>query len=117
MNLYPNRLPQNATYPAVVYKRVTGGHGHTIAGGAAYASSLFQFSIFSPNYSDILSHSHTLRNALQGYEGQIGAVKIFAVSAGNETDLFENPKHGDDIGLFHRAFDFLITYQENVPEF
>jgi hypothetical protein len=66
---YPIVLPQDPTYPNVVYQKITGGRGQAMDGPSGLASPLFQISIYASTFSEAKELAEDVRQLLDGYSG------------------------------------------------
>lgn len=69
--IYPMLAPQGATLPHIVYQLVSGGHRHTLAGGAGHAAPRFQLTCWADTYTAAAELGELVRNRVQGYSGTI----------------------------------------------
>lgn len=69
--IYPALAPQGADLPHVVYQLVSGGHRHTLGGGAGHAAPRFQVTCWAATYTAAAELGELARLRLQGYSGTI----------------------------------------------
>lgn len=103
--LYPVLLPQNPTYPAVTYQRVSTPRAQAINGTVASAGPRFQFAAWASTYSSAVSVAAQVRAALIAMSGNI--VTVYEVLLDGEREVWE-----DDPGVFRRDVDALILHSE-----
>lgn len=118
--LWPQRLEDDPTYPAVVYSRISGprsAYTHDNAGIPPVAVSVlvkarFQFDVWGGKdegggYETALDVVAQLVGALSGYKGMMGATQVQSCFIDSETDGFE-----PDTGSNRRMVDAILTYEE-----
>jgi len=120
-HLHLSRIPQGNVsrdaYPAVVYRRSTGGHEHDLAGAAGYAVPEFEFVVIGEDPDVVEDICEQLRLALQGYRGLMGGTTIQRCTLDGESDDYIDSKIGDDVGFYMTSLQYTIAYIETVPAF
>ena len=76
----PVLLPDDVTYPAITYSRVSTERITTLSGSTGLARASFQVSAWSPDYLEVLTVASGIRQALDGIEGTL---------IENQIDLFD----------------------------
>lgn len=99
---YPN-LPQNPTYPAIIFFLLTGLRYHDIDVAYPY----YQFDSWAPTYMQSIQLANEIRLTLQREKGIWDGISVIQGVFKNETDV-EEPNNPN---LFHRASDFEIIYR------
>lgn len=105
--IYPLKLPQNPTYPAITYGRVSARRGMTHDGPGDMAWPRFQFDCYGASYSAAKGVANAIRSTLNGFSGTVSTVNICAVFFMNEVDDFN-----DDTEVYRIAVDFRIIHKE-----
>ncbi|MGB9780621.1 DUF3168 domain-containing protein [Caldanaerobacter sp.] len=103
--IYPLLLPQNPTYPAIVYSRVSRIYEKDLS-GTVWNQSRIQFSCYAKKYSEAKAVAEQLRSAFRDYRGKIGDIDIMVADVTNEIDLYE-----PDTALFNVSIDVLIKHK------
>lgn len=103
--LYPVKLPQNPTYPAVIYRRVSNFGLLTHGGPVGFDTARFQFDYYGANYSDCRSVANAFRTYLEGYTGLMDEVCLSVVVFLNEMDEW-----GDEVEVYRISQDYKIIY-------
>ena len=67
----PVLLPQDVTYPAITFNRVSTERIQTLSGSTGLARASFQVSAFSPDHTEMLTVASGIREALDGNEGTL----------------------------------------------
>lgn len=106
--IYPMRLIQNVTFPAISYDRVsTDVRDLTHTGTNQTAQGTFQISCFAENPKIAKQLGAAVVKALHGWKGTVSGEKIFRSMVLNETDLFD-----EEVNIFQVAVDVAIMYRE-----
>ena len=104
--IYPIVLPQNPTYPALTYFKVSGPAWHDV--DIAYPR--FQLSSWGEDYADVKVLAGAVKEVMQRFKGIMGGaqgVKVSQVVYENELDLFD-----PETGTYHIPADYKIIYRE-----
>lgn len=106
--LTPLILPQNPTYPAASYQRITGARLSSFDGPAGRAMPLMQLDAYAETYGAAKGLAEALRRALDGYKGAMGAVQVDAVSLETEQDA----PYEDAPEIYRVIQEYRISHQE-----
>ena len=101
--IYILKLPQNPTYPAITYFRVSSPRHHDI--DVSYPR--FQFDSWASTYEEARNVANEIRKAIQREKGLWNGIKIIQVVYLNEVEMYEN-----DTKIYHIVTDFQILYRE-----
>lgn len=101
--VYPMKLPQNATFPAVRYNRISAVRGYTMNGPDCLPAARFQIDTFDRTWDDVRVTWDKIRKSLDGFSGGI----IQDIMLDNETDDYD-----DELQLFRVIGDFVVQYTE-----
>lgn len=104
--VYPSLLPQNATYPAVSYRRVSSERPPVMGDDTGIVRARFQFDAWAQSYSGMIAVKELVREALQRHRGT-ATVEILETFILMDTDLYE-----DDTRIHHGVIDVEINYRE-----
>jgi len=105
--IYPVRLPQNWTAPAITYQRISGSRLHHLNGPAGRAHPRIQFDIMGDTYASVRSVGDKLRIALDGYAGSMGSETVGVATIENDFDGYLS-----DTDTFRISMDFTIWHVE-----
>lgn len=108
--IYPRQLPQNPTYPALIYRRVSTRLQQYHGAGTALPFPRYQFSCYATSYAETKTLANTLRAVLDGFKGTFGSgstVTVGFILWENEIDGFDNVA---EVPVTH--IDFRIAHQE-----
>jgi len=113
--IYWTRRPQGSGLPAIVCNRITGGHAHTLDGGAGWAQPTIQIDCIATSNTAAESLAEALRDEMQGFSGTWGSTRVTSVILRNELDLYDADKVAGDIGTHRIALDYEIQHEDTVP--
>lgn len=103
--IYPNTIEQNATLPAIVYRRVSAERISAMGDDTGTVRTRYQFDVYDDQYTDGLRPVvEQLRKALQRHTGTL-IEHIFVL---NETEYYD-----DTTELYRCSIDFEIIYTED----
>lgn len=106
--IYPRQLPQNPTYPALTYRRVSTRTQHYHNAGDSLPFPRYQFSCYAATYAGTKSLANALRAILDGFKGTFGgSLTVGFILWENEIDGFDNVAEAP---VTHT--DFIIAHQE-----
>lgn len=88
--IYPAKLPQNPTFPAVTYQRVSRQGVGTFATAAKLPAILLQVDSWALNYEDSKTLAAAVQTALDNYRGTVDGHTIQAVILESDSDIFED---------------------------
>lgn len=112
--VYPAPAPQNVASPFVTFSRITAERNYTIYGPDRLTGALLQIDCWSdaPEYQGSYRIAKQLgiavRQALHGFRGMMGPVRIQETDLEGERDLFEAQDHTRRV-----SFDFRFWYDED----
>lgn len=108
--IYPGRLPQNTTMPALSYELVSSVDvlPITAVAGGVLLRSRVQVTGFAKNYSDLKTLLEAARKALLFQSGVIAGVRVIGITR----ELIGPDLREDDLGLYLQSVDYLITHDE-----
>lgn len=106
--LYPLRLPQNPTLPAVSFVRISDTVEHTLGVDHPIYLSRFQFSAWSAVYDEAKDVAEAVRAALSRYRGTAGGVVFSDIFFDSSLDLFDG-----EARLCQSVVEFLVWHNVN----
>ena len=107
--IYPNKIPQEATLPAVAYQRVSTRRVKAHAAPTGLARVRVQVTCVARTYSEVKGLAVVVRKALEGVMGTVGGVTV--QGSWLETDADE---YGDAEGLHSVRQDFMVWHTEAI---
>lgn len=103
--IYPGKLPQEQTMPALTYSIISGGSTVTTDGADGLANPRVQIDSWGSDYLQMVNAFDAVRKILNGHSGP-GIQGIFLVA---RRDLYDN-----EPALYRRSADFQIWHEESV---
>ncbi len=103
--IYIHDLPQEATFPAITYHRISNVKTISQDGDSNLDNDRFQFSCWSYTFVEITTLVDALETALHCYKGAMGDMTAGSSFLENKPSIFE-----PDTKLFHVPVDFKITH-------
>lgn len=108
--IYPAPIPQNATYPLVVYQQISGPRSYSMGVQSLIVRARFQLDSWAQTSLAVRSLAEQVRSALSNYHGTSDGVVIDHVELVNEQKLYE-----DEADLHRMIQDYMIDYRESAP--
>lgn len=110
--IYPNKLPQTVTLPAITYQRISTPriHTHDTSGKTGTAHPRFQFDAWGTSYASCKAVADAIRAALNGYRGTMGGADPVTVQGALIDD--ERYDNSPDTGMERIMSDFIIWHLE-----
>jgi len=111
--VYVNRAPQNAIFPHVIITQMSSEENGTLDGGSGQLRFLdFDIDCKAKSSVQAESLSNAVRVFIDDYSGTAGSCTIGAVLLNDESDDYEPPQDGSDVGVFVVTLD--VTIQFNI---
>lgn len=115
--IYPQRLPQNPEYPALVFRRVSGPQVHNLAGAAGRAVPRVQIDCYAETYTQMEALADAVKARLDGFRGTMTTADSPALSFVVDTCKLENSLDFDESDvpnktLHRRAQDYMVNHRE-----
>lgn len=108
--VYPKKLPQTPTLPAVVYHRIDTPREHSQQGASELAHPRFQFDCWAETRSGAKAVADAVRLALDGFQGSMGSAPGIDVSGAFAED--ESDEYDDDVKQFMSRLDVIVWHEE-----
>ena len=109
--IYPSVIPQDESYPAVSYERITATRFHQFGGDAAAVEPTVQVDVYGRRAAGPEAHisvADAVRRALQRHSDASSTPPIIDIYIDGERDDYE-----EDTELFRKSFDVRAWYEEN----
>ena len=87
--IYPGRLPQGVTLPAIVYQRISAVRLNDLSGPSGFARPRVQLDLWASTYSGVKALARVVRQALDGYSGEVDGFGVADAILDEELDLYE----------------------------
>ena len=109
--VYVQRAPQNAAFPHLIITQMGSEENATLDGGSGQLRFL-DFDIDCKAKSSVTAESlaTAVRTYIDDYSGTAGNFTIGAVLMNDESDDYEPPQDGSDVGVFVVTLDVTIHY-------
>ena len=109
--VYVNRAPQNAIFPHVIITQLGSGEYTTLDGASGWLRFIdFDIDCKAKSSVQAESLSNAVRVFIDDYSGTAGSYTIGAVIMNDESDDYEPPQDGSDVGVFVVTLDLTIHY-------
>lgn len=107
--IYPLRMPQGVTFPAVTYHRVSSQPVSAFGADTGLEAARFQVSAWSDSRTPLAAHDVAveIRAALQRFRGTQTGIVIQGIFLENQIDLYE-----PDTEVWQVALDFMVHFGE-----
>jgi hypothetical protein len=109
--IYPQKLPQRPTLPALTYSQVSAVRVRDLSGPAYKSRTRVSFSCWAN--TELAAHqlADALRQTLDDFYGTSwGNVEVGHISLDNEFDLFE--EEAGTVGIYRVVQDYIIAHLE-----
>jgi len=88
--IYPQILPQNPTYPALIYQQITESPEPAMGSDTGLVAITVQVDSYATTYSGAKALAAAVRSALNRHRGTVSTVDIADVFLENTLDLYES---------------------------
>ena len=114
--IYPNLLPDEPEFPAVVYQEISTDSQEAIDGPADFAFSRLQLSCWAETKAEAVALAQAICTLLQGYKGDVtvgdDTVTIRGILLEDRGDLFEPAPAVNERRRYGKRVDFMVSYSE-----
>lgn len=107
--IYAVRLPQDPSYPAIIYSRVSGVRLHNLDGPAGRAMPRLSIDCWSETYVGAQALAAAVRASLDGFNGSLATLKA-VILIENEIDLFDADAGQE--GAYRIVQDYIVNHEE-----
>jgi len=106
--IYPIHLPQNPTYPCVVYTRIANEHINNLDGSAGLSKPWIQIDAWADDPMEARDIGEQIRLGLQGYSGSpASGVKIHGVELDSDRETYEY-----EVMKYRHSADYFVWHSE-----
>ena len=106
--IYPVRLPQDATFPAIVYTRISSIRHSAMGSDCGIVEKRIQVSSWGKTYAAANALAEAVRDALQRFRGTVDGVVIQDIFVdGDGPETWE-----DDAEAWQGVCDYRVIYEE-----
>ena len=116
-SVYPAKIPQSASLPAIVYTLVSRPHVHDLSGNGGLADATVQIDCWAETYSEARTIAEAVRHCLQGFVGTMASGGVYCACALPTTvrkEYVPAIKAGDQ-GKHRFLLEYEITYEVVIP--
>ncbi len=115
--IYPQVAPNDAAYPFITYTIIAGDTSHHMGGASGLVNVSMQIDAWADNIPDRESVFQALRNALDGFTGDMGTenLNIRSCFLSDFSNLNEPNPEGKGLPVVRKSLDFSIWHVESVP--
>lgn len=108
--IYPVKLPQDPTYPALTYFRVSALRHSVMGNDTGLVEKRIQVSSWAKLYSEVNNLAERVRDAMQRTRGTFAGVEILDIfMEGDGPEIWE-----DAVGAYQAITDCNVIYREAV---
>lgn len=86
---YPVMIPQDPTFPLILYTRITNQPDNLLNGVSGLAYSRFQIEAWGLTYASAKALANAIRGCLNAQKYTVGTVEIVSIVMQSEQDLYE----------------------------
>jgi hypothetical protein len=113
--VFPGKLPQGASLPALVYDIGQKTHERNLDGPNGIARCRVLIHAMSRRAIDCKAVAEQLRYRFDGFQGLLGTVEIVESWLSDDPDDYVPNDDGSDSGTFSVPAAFLFRYRETIP--
>lgn len=108
--IYPVKLPQDPTYPALTYFRVSGLRHSVMCNDTGIVEKRIQISSWADSYAGVNALAEQVRDAMQRTSGTFAGVEIIdTFMDGDGPEIWE-----DEVSAYQAITDCNVIYREQV---
>lgn len=109
--VYVNRAPEKAALPNVIITQISAEHNTTLD-GLSNNLRFVDFDIDCRAERSVTAESlaHAIRTFIDDYSGTAGEESIGAVIINDESDSYDSPVDGSDVGVYLVTLDVTVQY-------
>jgi hypothetical protein len=108
--IYPDKAPQTAAFPQIVFTQLNSDELNTLDGGADVRSIDLDFDCRANRSVTAVSLRTALRDYIRDFTGSAGTETINSVTVNGDAADYEPPVDGSDNGVFVKTLDVQIHY-------
>ena len=103
--IYPLKLPQSSTYPALTYEIISDIPYRGLAGDRNRERIRARIHCWAETYTGAIDLAGKVRTAVADFSGLMGTVPVSSVKFETWNDIFEDVPE-----VYRRVVDFMITH-------
>lgn len=106
--VYPIKVPQNGTYPTIVYKEIGNiRNSESSLNGNNLRTLHYEFVIVTPDSEELITTKQTIIDSYEGYSGLLGNTDIFIARIVSSVPTYDNAQNN---------FEYNITVEFTVKQ-
>ena len=105
VRVYPLKLPQNPTYPAITYQVISDQSEKLLEGPDRIRRARVQIDVWAATISTCQTITNYIRSLLDGQDNTQGNIRFRSAWTENEQDIYE-----ESIEKYRILSDYMITY-------
>lgn len=110
--IYPQRLPQRVTFPAIYYSQVSAVRTYSLSGATGRARRRITLNIVAETESSADAIAKAVRGAISGWTGGwMADTFVGSILLDNEYDFFE--EDAGTVGVYRIAQDYIVAHLED----
>jgi hypothetical protein len=110
--IYPEKLPQKPTLPALTYSQISAVRVRDLSGPAYKSRTRVSFSCWATTHLAAHQLAQALRQTLDDFYGTSWAdILVGSIRLDNEFDLFE--EEAGTVGIYRVVQDYIIAHSED----
>ncbi len=115
--IYPQTAPNGTAYPFITFSVISETNDHSMTGATGLANPIIQVDIWSATIASRVSGSEAIRNALDGFTGDMGTenLNIRSCFLSNRSNFEESDTEGKGQPTYRSSMDFSIWHVESLP--
>jgi hypothetical protein len=102
--IYPLKLPQKPTLPAITYSRISGIRSQLLGGSSTWGFGRIEINGWATSYVQAQSIAAAVRTSLNGFVGKLNS-RPSVIRLENERDLYE-----DEDEIYRVIQDYLVNH-------
>jgi hypothetical protein len=109
--IYPGKLPQNTSMPAISYELISSNEilPITANAGGVLLRSRVSVTVLGKLYSDVKAVHEQVRKTVNFQSGLIAGVRVVGITR----ELIGPDTRDDDLSLYMQAVDYLLVHDES----
>lgn len=111
--IYPRRLPQNPTLPAITYQQVSAVRVRDLTGPAGKSRHRISINCWASTTAGAHALAQAVRQSIDGFQGWWRDTFVGSVNLDNEFDLDEEGAGLVDVGYPRVVQDYIISHMES----
>ena len=113
--IYPLRLPQGPTYPAIRYQLIGAPETHLMGNDPGSVHSRVQIDCYAETYRSAHLLKAEVRDALSRWEGTVGGVVVDHLFLDDWRDMEEPTlEHDGEQGIYRVMMDLVAHYSDDA---